>query len=180
MAAYSSRQSVGVPVARPPANEQVLQGTLDLLILKTLSLAPMHGWGLTHRIEQLSREALQVGQGSIYPALVRLEQRGWISTDWGVTENNRRAKYYQLTAAGTTLGIGIGAAVGVGAIVYGVLLRPLPYPDSDALVRVSLATPGIPGSGEDLSGPVVQHFAESARSLDGIGGYYVNAGINIT
>ena len=87
-------------MARPPANEQVLQGTLDLLILKTLSLAPMHGWGLTHRIEQLSREALQVGQGSIYPALVRLEQRGWISTDWGVTENNRRAKYYQLTAAG--------------------------------------------------------------------------------
>jgi transcriptional regulator len=87
-------------VPKPATNEQVLQGTLDLLILKTLSLAPMHGWGLTHRIEQLSKDALQVGQGSIYPALVRLEQRGWISTEWGVTENNRRAKYYHLTAAG--------------------------------------------------------------------------------
>jgi PadR family transcriptional regulator PadR len=82
------------------SEEQVLQGTLDLLILKTLSLAPMHGWGLTHRIEQLSQDALQVGQGSIYPALVRLEQRGWIDTDWRTTENNRRAKYYRLTAAG--------------------------------------------------------------------------------
>jgi transcriptional regulator len=84
----------------PSSNEQVLQGTLDLLILKTLSLAPMHGWGLTDRIQQLSKEALQVGQGSIYPALVRLEQRGWISTEWGTTENNRRAKYYRLTASG--------------------------------------------------------------------------------
>lgn len=87
-------------MARPTSNEQVLQGTLDLLILKTLSLAPMHGWGLTHRIEQLSQEALQVGQGSIYPALVRLEQRGWITTEWRITENSRRAKYYRLTAAG--------------------------------------------------------------------------------
>jgi transcriptional regulator len=87
-------------LAKPNPNEQVLQGTLDLLILKTLSLAPMHGWGLTHRIEQLSADALQVGQGSIYPALVRLEQRGWIDTQWGVTENNRRAKYYRLTPSG--------------------------------------------------------------------------------
>ena len=87
-------------LARSTANEQVLQGTLDLLILKTLSLAPMHGWGLTHRIEQLSQDALQVGQGSIYPALVRLEQRGWIDTEWRITENSRRAKYYRLTAAG--------------------------------------------------------------------------------
>lgn len=82
------------------SNEQVLQGTLDLLILKTLSLAPMHGWGLTHRIQELSRDALRVGQGSIYPALVRLEQRGFIATGWGTTENNRRAKYYNITAAG--------------------------------------------------------------------------------
>ena len=82
------------------SSEQVLQGTLDLLILKTLSLAPMHGWGLTHRIEQLSQDVLQVGQGSIYPALVRLEQRGWIDTEWRMTENSRRAKYYGLTAAG--------------------------------------------------------------------------------
>ena len=85
---------------QPAGSEQVLQGTLDLLILKTLSLAPMHGWGLTHRIEQLSQDALQVGQGSIYPALVRLEQRGWIDTEWRTTENSRRAKYYRLTAAG--------------------------------------------------------------------------------
>ena len=85
---------------RATTNEQVLQGTLDLLILKTLSLSPMHGWGLTHRIEQLSAEALQVGQGSIYPALVRLEQRGWIDTEWRLTENNRNAKYYRLTAPG--------------------------------------------------------------------------------
>jgi PadR family transcriptional regulator, regulatory protein PadR len=81
-------------------NEQVLQGTLDMLILKTLSLAPMHGWGLTHRIEELSKDALQVGQGSIYPALLRLEQRGWINTEWRTTENNRRAKYYALSAVG--------------------------------------------------------------------------------
>ena len=87
-------------MAKPTSNEQVLQGTLDLLILKTLSLTPMHGWGLTNRIEQLSEEALQVGQGSIYPALVRLEQRGWIDTEWRITENSRRAKYYRLTAAG--------------------------------------------------------------------------------
>jgi PadR family transcriptional regulator PadR len=84
----------------PPVPADVLQGTLDLLILKTLSLAPMHGWGLSHRIQELSGDALQVGQGSIYPALVRLEQRGWINTEWRVTENNRRAKYYRLTPAG--------------------------------------------------------------------------------
>ena len=87
-------------MAKPTTNEQVLQGTLDLLILKTLSLTPMHGWGLTHRIEELSRDALRVGQGSIYPALVRLEQRGWIDTEWRLTENSRRAKYYRLTSAG--------------------------------------------------------------------------------
>ena len=87
-------------MAKPTPNEQVLQGTLDLLILKTLSLAPMHGWGLTHRIEQLSQDALRVGQGSIYPALVRLEQRGWIDTEWRITESNRRAKWYRLTPAG--------------------------------------------------------------------------------
>ncbi len=85
---------------RTDPTEQVLQGTLDLLILKTLSLEPMHGWGLAHRIQQLSRDALQVGQGSIYPAVVRLEQRGWVSTHWRTTENNRRAKYYAITSAG--------------------------------------------------------------------------------
>jgi transcriptional regulator len=78
----------------------VLQGTLDLLILKTLTLSPMHGWGISQRIQQLSREVLQVNQGSLYPALHRLEQKGWIKSEWGTTENNRRAKYYELTSAG--------------------------------------------------------------------------------
>jgi PadR family transcriptional regulator, regulatory protein PadR len=78
----------------------VLRGTLDLLILRTLALEPMHGWGISQRIQQLSREALQVGQGSLYPALQRLEQRGWIDSAWGTTRENRRAKYYRLTATG--------------------------------------------------------------------------------
>lgn len=78
----------------------VLQGTLDLLILKTLSLQAMHGWGIAQRIQRLSEEAFQVGQGSLYPALHRLERKGWIESEWSVTENNRRAKYYDLTAAG--------------------------------------------------------------------------------
>jgi PadR family transcriptional regulator, regulatory protein PadR len=78
----------------------VLRGTLDLMILRTLALEPMHGWGISQRIEQLSREALQVGQGSLYPALQRLEQRGWIDSEWGTTPENRRAKYYHLTATG--------------------------------------------------------------------------------
>jgi transcriptional regulator len=78
----------------------VLQGTLDLLILKGLSLEPLHGWAVAQRIRELSREALQVNQGSLYPALHRLEYRGWIAAEWGVSENNRKAKYYRLTASG--------------------------------------------------------------------------------
>jgi len=78
----------------------VLRGTLDLLILKTLTLAPMHGWGISQRIQQVSRGLLEVNQGSLYPALQRLEQRGLIDNEWLTTENNRRAKYYRLTAAG--------------------------------------------------------------------------------
>ena len=78
----------------------VLRGTLDLLILKTLTLEPMHGWGISARIDQFSRGVLGVHQGSLYPALQRLEQRGWIDSDWKTTENNRRAKYYRLTASG--------------------------------------------------------------------------------
>jgi len=78
----------------------LLQGTLDLLILKTLALEPMHGWGITQRIQQISGGALVVNQGSLYPALLRLEQRGWIASEWGVSENNRQAKYYKLTRAG--------------------------------------------------------------------------------
>src|ERR671916_226504 len=82
----------------PPTD--VLQGTLDLLILRTLSLHPMHGWGISQRIQQLSNDVLQVNQGSLYPALHRLEQKGWIDADWGTSENNRRAKFYRLTAGG--------------------------------------------------------------------------------
>ncbi len=83
-----------------PPSSDVLRGTLDLLILKTLSLAPMHGWGISQRIQQLSQGVLDVNQGSLYPALQRLEQKGWIESEWQVTENNRRAKYYALTRAG--------------------------------------------------------------------------------
>src|SRR5262245_27902005 len=81
-------------------SNDVLRGTLDLLILKTLSLAPLHGWGISQRIQDLSRGVLDVNQGSLYPALQRLEHRGWIESDWAATENNRRAKYYSLTTAG--------------------------------------------------------------------------------
>ena len=86
-------------MANIPTSE-VLRGTLDLLILKTLALEPMHGWGISQRIQQLSREALQVGQGSLYPALQRLEQRGWINSEWRAGGETRRAKYYRLTSAG--------------------------------------------------------------------------------
>ena len=79
---------------------ELLQGTLDLLILKTLALEPMHGWGISQRIQQVSKEVLQVGQGSLYPALTRLEQRGWIDSEWSLSDNNRRAKFYKLTRAG--------------------------------------------------------------------------------
>ncbi len=78
----------------------VLRGTLDLLILKTLTLEPMHGWGIGARIQQVSRGMLDVNQGSLYPALQRLEQKGWIQSEWQTTQNNRRAKYYRLTASG--------------------------------------------------------------------------------
>jgi len=78
----------------------LLQGTLDLLILKTLDLEPMHGWGIALRIQQVSKEALQIGQGSLYPALHRLEYKGWIKAEWGASDNNRKAKYYSLTRPG--------------------------------------------------------------------------------
>ena len=78
----------------------MIRGTLDMLILKVLSLEPMHGWGISERIQQVSDEALQVNQGSLYPSLHRLTREGWIRSDWRTTENNRRARYYILTAAG--------------------------------------------------------------------------------
>jgi PadR family transcriptional regulator PadR len=76
------------------------QGTLDLLILKTLGLEPQHGWAISERVQQISKDALQIQQGSLYPALHRLERRGWIKARWGTSDNNRRAKYYELTRAG--------------------------------------------------------------------------------
>jgi transcriptional regulator len=83
-----------------PTRADLLQGTLDVLILKTLATGPNHGWGISQRIQQLSREVLQVNQGSLYPALYRLEERGLIEASWGVSENNRRARFYELTRAG--------------------------------------------------------------------------------
>jgi transcriptional regulator len=77
-----------------------LRGSIDLLVLKTLSLVPMHGWGISQRIQQTSKGVLDVNQGSLYPALQRLEKNGLIASDWGTTDNNRRARYYRLTASG--------------------------------------------------------------------------------
>jgi PadR family transcriptional regulator PadR len=83
-----------------PPSTDLLQGTLDVLILNTLELQPMHGWGIANRIQQVSNNVLQIGQGSLYPALHRLEYKGWIRSEWGLSENNRKAKFYALTAAG--------------------------------------------------------------------------------
>ncbi len=84
----------------PSSKSELLQGTLDLLILRTLASGDMHGWGISQRLQQLSNDVLQVNQGSLYPALYRLEQRGWVASSWGDSENNRRAKFYSLTKAG--------------------------------------------------------------------------------
>jgi len=85
----------------PARKSEVLQGTLDLLLLKTLdSMGPMHGFGIALRIQQASEDLLQLNQGTLYPALLRLEQRGWIASKWGISENNRKAKFYSLTRAG--------------------------------------------------------------------------------
>jgi PadR family transcriptional regulator, regulatory protein PadR len=82
------------------SKSDLLQGTLDLLILKTLAPGPRHGWGIAQRIQQVSEEVLQVNQGSLYPALYRLEEQGWIKSAWGASENNRQAKFYELTRKG--------------------------------------------------------------------------------
>ena len=84
----------------PASNAKLLQGTLDMLVLKALQLEPMHGWGITERIEQWSDNVLQLGQGTLYPALYRLERQGLIASEWKLTSNNRRARYYALTRAG--------------------------------------------------------------------------------
>jgi PadR family transcriptional regulator, regulatory protein PadR len=84
----------------PTPNTKLLQGTLDMLILKALSLGPLHGYGIGQRIMQMSEDALRVEEGSLYPALYRIERHGWIIAEWGVSENNLRAKFYKLTRAG--------------------------------------------------------------------------------
>src|SRR5215211_2130698 len=83
-----------------PIASDRLQGSLDMLVLRTLVREPMHGWGISQRIQLLSRDILRVNQGSLYPALHRLEEKGWIAAEWGTSENNRRAKFYHLTATG--------------------------------------------------------------------------------
>jgi PadR family transcriptional regulator, regulatory protein PadR len=84
----------------PRQQTDALRGSLDLLVMKTLSLGPLHGWGISQRVQQVSDGVLEVNQGSLYPALQRLEKTGLITSDWGTTESNRRARYYRLTAAG--------------------------------------------------------------------------------
>src|SRR4051812_5593499 len=88
---------IGALLSKPT---DLVQGTLDLLILKVVALEPMHGWAIAQRIRQMSNEVLQVGQGALYPSLHKLEQNGWISSEWAISDNNRRAKYYTLTKAG--------------------------------------------------------------------------------
>ena len=84
----------------PRSQTDALRGSLDLLVLKTLSLEPMHGWGISQRVQQISEGVLEMNQGSLYPALQRLEKEGLVTSDWGTTDNNRRARYYRLTATG--------------------------------------------------------------------------------
>lgn len=88
------------PTRESRAESELLQGTLDMLVLKSLQIGPMHGWGITERIESGSRNVLELNQGSLYPALYRLEKQGFVRSEWNVTENNRRARYYALTPAG--------------------------------------------------------------------------------
>jgi PadR family transcriptional regulator PadR len=87
-------------MAKDSTPPELLQGTLDMLILKTLALGPNHGWGISQRIQQVSKDVLQVNQGSLYPALHRLELQGWIAAEWGTSDNNRQAKFYRLTRSG--------------------------------------------------------------------------------
>ena len=89
------------PINMSPSNAEVPYGTLDLMVLKTLAaLGPLHGYGVARRIEQVAEGSLALNQGTIYPALLRLEQKGWIKSDWGISENNRRARFYTITTAG--------------------------------------------------------------------------------
>lgn len=108
----------------PGPSSDLLHGTLDLLVMKALSLTPMHGWGISQRIQQLSRDAFRIGQGSLYPALYRLERKGFVAGEWRTTENNREARYYRLTSAGRrALGAEIDTwqqfAAAVGFVIQG-------------------------------------------------------------
>jgi transcriptional regulator len=108
------------------ADGELLQGTLEMMVLKTLSLEPMHGWGIAQRIEQMSRGIFAVSQGSLYPALIRMKRRGWLTTSWRVTGNGRRARYYELTTAGRRqLGVEEGSWQRVSAAVNWVLTARL-------------------------------------------------------
>ena len=101
---------------------ELLQGTLELLVLKALSLEPMHGWGIGHRIDQLSKDVFRIHQGSLYPALQRMLRKGWIRSEWRTSDNNRRARYYILTAAGRRqLGRELGAWQRAAAAINGIL-----------------------------------------------------------
>ena len=106
----------------PDDRTQLVQGTLEMLVLKTLALEPMHGWGIAHRIESMSQDVFLVTQGSLYPALVRMKRRGWITTTWRTTENNRRARYYELTGAGRRrLEVERAAWNRVSAAIHGIM-----------------------------------------------------------
>jgi PadR family transcriptional regulator len=97
----NTNHSFGMATGMSQPKSEILQGTLDLMVLKTLhAMGPLHGYGIARRIEQISEEALQLNQGTIYASLVRLQQRGWINAEWGTSENNRKAKYYSITSAG--------------------------------------------------------------------------------
>ena len=104
----------------------LVQGTLDLLILKTISLEPAHGWAIAKRIQQVSRETLQIQQGSLYPAVHRLEQQGWIKSEWGTSEDNRKAKYFRITPAGRRQ---LAKEVDNWWRIAGVISRLLPKPE---------------------------------------------------
>jgi transcriptional regulator len=109
----------------PKTPTDALRGSLDLLVLKTLSLAPMHGWGINQRIQQISNGVLEVNQGSLYPALQRMEKAGLITSAWGVTDNNRQARYYRITASGRkALGVELGAWRAFAAGLEAVLRTP--------------------------------------------------------
>jgi transcriptional regulator len=112
---------------------ELLQGTLEMLVLKTLALEPMHGWGIAHRIQWMSKDVFLVTQGSLYPALVRMKRRGWVKTSWRTTENNRRARYYELTSTGSRqLDVERGAWERASAAVNDIMIAQVAWAGSEA------------------------------------------------